>query len=445
MPIFSSLGALAYTKVFLGDNYYWYIETEPSANSGGNLIPNQFSTAVVNNNIVYIGGNISSSANISVRNPWFLKVSDENFSLPTNPYQTFYLSGSTRDGLVTDMTYSSNNEIYFTGVQDIVDVGITYPAAVTRITDTSGNIIASYADLPTSNTRSRTSTSVEIHANGTYTICGTNQETSVTSFPYITNFSANVKNWAKVFNAPAQSMKLRKSKYDTSIVSVGANIAELDSSGNSLSWQYNTGASIIDFDTDTSNNIYFTQGNTLVKIDNTGNIIWQQQISSNLSSTSGAQINSLQVVDGNVFVAGVANGIGGNTARLPMALMSFDSNTGNINWQRQFRENATFFTTGFDSTKLVHDSNDLYVSATQTLLTDYGFMIKVPASGAIPGNGNYSNSLIYTSMNVAISNANVSITTGNLVLSNAVSTAVITTVPGPNTTSLYTFNSTRFI
>jgi|688.fasta_scaffold114566_2 hypothetical protein len=444
MPIFSSLGALAYTKVFLGDNYYWYIETEPSANSGGTSIPNQFSTAVVNNNIVYIGGNISSSANISVTNPWFLKVSDDNFSLPTNPYQAFYANViNPRPGQVIDMTYSANNEIYFTGLQTILNAGVNHPAAVTRITDTNGNIIASYADLSTGNSRSRTSTSVETHANGTYTISGQSEETAANFAPYITNFSGNVKNWAKVFNAPSLTCNLRKSKYDTNIVSVGANIAELDSSGNSLSWQYNTGASIIDFDTDTSNNIYFTQGNTLVKIDNTGNIIWQQQISSNLSSTSGAQIDSLQVVDGNVFVAGQANGIGGNTARLPMALMSFDSNTGNINWQRQFRENSIFFTTS--STSLVCDSNDLYVSATQTLLTDYGFMIKVPASGAIPGNGNYSNSLIYTSMNVAISNANISITTGNLVLSNAVSTAVITTVPGPNTTLLYTFNSTRFI
>jgi hypothetical protein len=117
--------------------------------------------------------------------------------------------------------------------------------------------------------------------------------------------------------------------------------------------------------------------------------------------------------------------------------MSFDSNTGNINWQRRFRNGNGIV---LDTIGLKYDNDDLYVSGTQN---NGGFMIKVPSDGAIPGNGTYSGNLTYTVSNVAISNANIAITTSNITLSNAVSTAVTTSNITANTANLYTFNSTR--
>jgi hypothetical protein len=132
--------------------------------------------------------------------------------------------------------------------------------------------------------------------------------------------------------------------------------------------------------------------------------------------------------------------------------MSFDSNTGNVNWQRQFRQDTTFF----NSTLLVSttvNSNDLYVTSfnnSSTIGTN-GFAIKVPADGSIPGSGTYSGNLrlvgnlIYSSMNASISNANLTISNANLLLSNAIVTSVIDPNITANTTPLYTFNSVRLI
>jgi hypothetical protein len=97
MPVFSTLGSLTYTKVYLGEAYYWYIETTP-----GNQ--NTFEGFDINDSNLYIGGNIDYTGNTSAHNPNFINVIESNFSLPTDNYHAFYSSGSNRIGSISSVS-----------------------------------------------------------------------------------------------------------------------------------------------------------------------------------------------------------------------------------------------------------------------------------------------------------------------------------------------------
>lgn len=441
MPILSSLGALTYTKVFLGDQWYWYIETTP-----GNAT--QFSSFDLNQENIYINGTVSSSPNVSVTNPQIVRVNNGNFTLPTDSYHAFYASGGNNSGLGNSISCDvTTGNVYMTGGQSNVGTGTR--VSVTRLLNANGLLQDTFVDNATLSTRSRQPVAVETHANGTYTIAGISQESNSTGVCYVTNFTGNVKNYAKVIGNNAGSLvNYRTAPTGEPVVSSNDTIAVLSSNGNSIIRQYNTGDGVIDFDIDSSNNIYFNHTTatttTIVKLDSTGNIAWQKQLSANVLSNSAIQIYSIDVAVGNVFVAGQANAPGGNISNgLPLAIMSFDSNTGNINWQHRFYESGINFLVG-DPTIKYNDGN-LYVSGTQSTGTDYGFMIKVPASGSIPGTGTYSGNLVYDNSAVTISNANITLTTGNLTIANAVSTAVVTSNITANTSNVWTFNSTRLV
>lgn len=450
MPVFSTLGALTYTKVYLGDTYYWYIETTPTSSRNG---LNAFD---VNNDNIYCGGNIYNPANSSVFWPNFINVLNSNFSLPTDPYHAFYRE-STGNGQVNDVSFdSTSNLIYFVSSQAILSNLFSQESGVVRTLDPITFALQNtYVDLPTATNRRRTPRFIETHANGTYTVAGVNEETSISGdVGYITNFTGNTKNWAKTLSLLGTTgfeVTSNNSFVLSGFTGPDNHILELSGNGNNILRQYSLSgfsASAPYITTDTSNNIYYSIGNATItnlgKIDSTGNIVWQKQMSANIQTTSAMQISSLTWADGNLFVSGQANAPSGNLSQgLPLAIMSFNANSGNTNWQRRFYEANINFLTG--DTTIKYDNDVLYVSSTQLTGTDYGYMIKIPSSGIILGNGSYSNNLIYQTSNVSITNGNITLSTGNIVLSNAVSTAVVTSNISANTANLYTFNSTRII
>ena len=311
-----------------------------------------------------------------------------------------------------------------------------------------------YVDTPTATNRSRTSSVIATHANGTYTVAGQSQESSISTLGYITNFTGNVKNWSKTVSPISFVSDLQTTSINTFILngttSGNSHIIELSGNGNSILKQYNLSgfsSSLNYFTVDSSDNIYYSIGNTTIqnigKIDSGGNLVWQKQMSGNLQTNAAIQINSLTVANGNIFVSGSANPPNGNISLgSPLAIMSFNANTGNLNWQRKFyQSNINFSTLG---TTVKFDNDDVYVASTQVTGKTYGYMIKVPSNGTIPGNGVYAGNLVYQTSNVAISNGNITVSLGNtIVLANAVSTAVTTSNITANTANVYTFNSTR--
>jgi hypothetical protein len=450
MPVFSTLGALTYTKVYLGDTYYWYIETAPISS---NNVLNAFD---INNENIYWVGSIYNPANSSVLWPNFINVLNSNFSLPTNPYHAFY-KGSLANGTIgqaTDVSFdSTSNLIYFVSSQNQGSGGGSTPVSIVRTLDPATFALQNtYVDLATATNRDRTPKFIETHANGTYTVSGLSQEVSPSNdVVYVTNFTSNTKNWAKILDMTGIigfNVTSNNSFVLSGFSNLNNHILELSGNGNNILRQYSLGLSTSAsyITTDTSNNIYYGIGDAAItnfgKIDSSGNIVWQKQMSANVQTTSAMQISALTWGDGNLFVSGIANAPGGNTAQgLPLAIMSVDANSGNINWQRRFYEANINFATG--DTSLKYDNYALYVGSTQSTGTGYGYMIKIPSSGAIPGNGSYSNNLLYQTSNVSITNGNITISNGNIVLSNAVSTAVVTSNTSANTANLYTFNSTR--
>jgi hypothetical protein len=450
MPVFSTLGALTYTKVYLGDTYYWYIETTPISSR------NTLSTFDVNDDNIYWAGSMYNPANANVSWPNFINVLNSNFALPTDPYHVFYGSGNANVGQGTDVKFDSTaNLIYFVSTQDAVVNLFNQTSGIVRTLDPITFAVQNtYVDLPTTTSRTRNPLYIETHANGTYTVAGLSQEVSSSSLVYVTNFTGNTKNWAKTLSLDGL-LGFNVTQNNSFVVSgfefsgPTNSIVELAGNGNTILRQYDINMPSPSFITTESSNIYFgglNGANTnLAKIDGTGNIVWQKQMSSNVQTNSAIQIQSLTYGAGNIFVAGQANAPGGNIAQgLPLAIMSFNANSGNLNWQRRFYEANINFLINND-VAIKYEDGTLYVTATQTAGTDYGFMIKIPADGTILGNGTYANNLVYQTSNVAISNANISISTGNIVLSNAVSTAVVSSNFAANTSNLYTFNSTRLI
>jgi len=446
MPILSSLGALTYTKVFLGEQWYWYIETTP-----GNQ--NQINNFDFNGENLYLAGNVAYSANANSYNPQVTFVNNGNLVLPTDNYHAFYESGSNREGLHIDVSFdSTSNLIYFTGFQDIVNNGFTQTSGVTRSLNTSGTLQNTYVDLPTATNRNRIPRAIETHANGSYTVAGENQEANTTSIAYITNFTGNTKNWAKILPnlSSILNLEVTSNSFILGSYTISGNLAivELAGNGNSILNQYELNRDPGYITIDSGSNIYFTTGNATItslgKIDTTGNIVWQKQMSANVQTTSAMQITSVDYAEGNVYISGQANAPGGNLSNgLPLAIMSFNSNTGNINWQRRFYETGINFLTG--ETAVKYNDGNLYISSTQITGNNYGYMIKVPANGSIPGNGSYAGNLVYDTSNVTISNANVIISTANLTLSNASNTAIVTSNITANTANVWTFNSTRLV
>ncbi len=258
MPVFSTLGALTYTKVYLGDTYYWYIETTPTSSRNG---LNAFD---VNNDNIYCGGNIYNPANSSVFNPNFINVLNSNFSLPTDPYHAFYRG--TGNGQVNDVSFdSTSNLIYFVSSQAIVSNLFSQESGVVRTLDPITFALQNtYVDLPTATNRRRTPAFIETHANGTYTVVGVSQETSISGdVGYITNFTGDTKNWAKTLSllqTTGFEVTSNNSFVLSGVTGPDNHILELSGNGNNILRQYSLsgfppGAPY--FTTDTSNNIYY--------------------------------------------------------------------------------------------------------------------------------------------------------------------------------------------
>jgi hypothetical protein len=147
---------------------------------------------------------------------------------------------------------------------------------------------------------------------------------------------------------------------------------------------------------DNNDDIYCTAVNTtlneglILKLDSSGNLIWQNSIANVLLHSITLESNA------NIFVSGR---IGAN-----IWISQIDSN-GNIQWQNEISGSSNFS----GNVKLIYNANSLYIGSqfgTRPLI------IKIPSDGTILGTGNYkftdnSTLLNYTSSNIALTASNL--------------------------------------
>lgn len=443
MPILSSLGALTYTKTFLGDQYYWVIEVRHE-NASPNSV--QLFSSAVNNNDVVLGGSVQSNG---LNRSLILKFDDNNFSLPISEYGAFYANASVPSGEITDVKFDSN--------ANIIIIGNERANSAVRILENDGNDIDSFVDTRgTGLNPTKNPSEIIVHANGSYTVAGVLREDvanlGTETRGFITNYTGNIKNYAKTFGVKTVIQTAVREKSNGNILVQGQSaLLELSSDASTIINQIEfENANLLNFDIDQDENTYVLTSTSppiarqVSKLDNSGNLIWQKEFTGNIQESAALQATSIRFYDNNVIVSGQAEAPGGNIQNgIPIGLISFDATSGNINWQNKFT-NQNQVHIGGTLRKLTVESGNIYITAGTNFLR--GYAIKIPADGTIPGNGSYENGkYIYEPANVQVMNGSVNIITGNVSLEDAQQTDVVNSELIANTNPPVNFITSRII
>ena len=181
----------------------------------------------------------------------------------------------------------------------------------------------------------------------------------------------------------------------------------LDSSGNMI-WQRSLGGSSstdfgISIALDSSSNVYvtgFSDNNStydlvLAKYNSTGTLQWQRTLGNN---TGGSDTGNGVAVDssGNIYVAGLINGIG--------ILVAKYNSSGAIQWQRSLTGSASIFASGI----AVDSSSNVYVTSSGNISgTNDIFIAKYDSSGNLQWQRSLSTTGNDTSYGIAVDSTGI--------------------------------------
>lgn len=472
MPIFSSLGALAYPRTGVESNaweYWTFLTTD------ANRITVTSSFFDTTGNVFFAGVKIGAAED------YYVSKIDTSIPLvqPTISFVDGNIRSNTHPGAglaggITNLTEYSNN-IIFIGSSTPTNQESQLKFSIDPVTGnlSNGSLLqpnvanASYVNK-------RDPLDIVYDNTGNYTIIGEESSRTIIANveyidnqPYIIkyNSSGNVifsKYFGSNANVVADGQASVGATFEIDIDSSNnyrivtnhgiANtfpskniIANINSTFTTVNWQKTLSDSnaLTMYDSITvNNNTYLTLFDDTLpaltrsplyisKIDNTGNIDWDKKITFS-ANTSWGPYSSIYENNGNLYLSGYTiPDSGGQSDKI--GLCSLDSNTGNMNWQRQFVFTSANYTydVGVNPVSISVKDDILLLGLTLSKIlisntavqTRVGTILALPVNGDIPGPGVYdigSNiTLTYTvTPDAILSNANLTIGNANCVILN---------------------------
>jgi hypothetical protein len=480
MPIFSSLGALAYPRTGVESNAweYWTFLTRGIGNTSSNRI-NITSSFFDTSSNVFFGGSRSTTASDE------LYIAKIDTSVPLVSPTISFVDGNIRSntaptaglgsvpGITKFVEYSNNIISIATATPTNQESQLKF--SIDPSTGGLSNASLLQPNIANSSyVNKRDPLDIVFDNTGNYTIIGEESTRTIIANveyidnqPYIIkyNSSGNVifsKYFGSNANVETDGQASRGATFEINIDSSNnyrivtnhgiANtfpakniIANIDSTFTTVNWQKTLSDSnaLTMFDSITVNNNTYVSlyDDTLPplsssplyisKIDNNGNVVWDKKIL--FGNVPGGAPSSIYEDNGNIYICGyLLPTIGLQSSRI--GLCSLNSNTGNLSWQRQFTfTSANFiYSKSSDTPISISVKDDILLlgsSLSQVLIsntsvqTSIGTILALPSNGDIPGSGVYdigSNiTLTYSVTTEAIlSNANLIISTANCVILN---------------------------
>lgn len=477
MPVTATLGALTYSKSLEDTTWkYWsllttganlknFTITSPTFDSTGNIFFGGASTQNTSTNEFYI-----AKINTSILNTEpTISFVDGNIRIGASQLGTI-------EGVSKFVETSANTMVCLGTIQRLNTIGTDRDTQTKfNIDMVSGNISNASGFEPvilnSSYGSNRDATDIVFDSTGNYTIIGQLFTYNVVSSvgysnnqPYIVkyNSSGNVI-FSKIFgsNANVDYSGLRSENTTFTINLDSANnyrivcnhgiantdpksiIANVNSNFTSINWQKTLTDSNVLVMTDAvmvNNNSYVTLNDDqnsksplyIVKLDNTGNIIWDKKIDFTTPNSSyGFNSTVLYQNNNNLYIAGYTLPVPTGNIDNRLGLASLDLDTGNIIWQREIKFTSNTYT--YTGTKVdldIKDDNLLVGYTLSQVLTSntanqsfQGALLSLPSDGAIPPIGTYDigsnitlEYLISTEM--TISTANLTINNSNCAILN---------------------------
>lgn len=442
MPITASLGALTYVKLSEGDDWRWY--RAASGNVACIAIePNKANLYIVSDYKSTPGAN-GTLYNFSQ------KIIQSNTEAPQLVWTRQFGSNLTTnfDSTARTCVYDSNANTLLMTCQQRYDTGSQVTRQQFNANISDNNIVNNqfYAiDVDNGNSGTQTyrdPTDMLLLANGEYVITGAAKfiysNNSVKSYNFLSKYSANGNartdraignNILYSGDLPASFITLQNDNticMGTTTVaaanSLQTNILNINANISSINWQkflqYSNSTPIgtIKGLTSDGSNIYVSIDKSsycaLVKLDSTGNIIWQKHLTGNVFDTFDKleinQSNSQQIIALGSFLVSNTPGPGNVRAQI----LSIDANNGDILWCNRLGT--------ANIANIVVEGSNLYLCITE------GSFYKVPSDGTVPGSGNYGGG--YSQRPIPSSNtANIIVTAnGNMINYQFLSTYIST-------------------